>query len=80
VFGLVGMARAKRGEATNRGMALAGTILGAVSLIMGAALIALTVHVVNSPEYDVYESCDNRAVTTEQHDACLEDLVNGLFG
>ena len=40
VLGIIGMRRAKRGEATNRGVALAGTILSALALL---AAIVLTV-------------------------------------
>lgn len=80
VFGVMGMRRAQRGEATNRGMALAGTILGGVSLALGAAFIWLIIYVVRSPEFDVYQTCDDRAVTTEQHDACIQDLADTLFG
>ncbi|MCH0539077.1 DUF4190 domain-containing protein [Streptomyces sp. MUM 203J] len=40
VFGIVGQVRAKRGEATNRGMAITGIILGALSMV--AALVWLT--------------------------------------
>lgn len=40
IFGILGRGRAKRGEATNRGMALAGVILGALSIV--AALVWLT--------------------------------------
>ncbi|MYW04427.1 DUF4190 domain-containing protein [Streptomyces sp. SID3343] len=42
IFGLVGRSRAKRGEATNKGKATAGAILGLVSLILsvvGAVLL-----------------------------------------
>ncbi|UNO41599.1 DUF4190 domain-containing protein [Streptomyces sp. MST-110588] len=34
IFGLVGRGRAKRGEATNKGMATAGALLGLASLIL----------------------------------------------
>ncbi|OII64844.1 hypothetical protein BJP40_19340 [Streptomyces sp. CC53] len=33
VFGLLGRARARRGEATNQGMALAGVVLGALAIV-----------------------------------------------
>jgi hypothetical protein len=41
VLGVIGRRRAKRGEATNGGLALAGLILGVLSLVIGAAIIAL---------------------------------------
>jgi len=46
VFGLLGRKRAKRGEATNQGQALAGLICGALGLLAGIAwTIAITVFV-----------------------------------
>ncbi|MDF3294199.1 DUF4190 domain-containing protein [Streptomyces silvisoli] len=41
VFGLIGRRRARRGEATNGGQALSGTILGAAAIAVSIAVIAL---------------------------------------
>ncbi|MFF6998098.1 DUF4190 domain-containing protein [Streptomyces sp. NPDC008313] len=41
VFGALGRARARRGEATNGGQALAGIICGAVGIALGAALLVM---------------------------------------
>jgi hypothetical protein len=41
IFGMVGRAKARRGEATNPGQALAGIICGAVGLVLAIALIVL---------------------------------------
>ncbi|WP_424570155.1 DUF4190 domain-containing protein [Streptomyces sp. CH-036] len=43
IFGIIGLGRAKRGEATNRGMALAGVILGSVGIVVGAALLGVII-------------------------------------
>ncbi|MEV7416716.1 DUF4190 domain-containing protein [Streptomyces sp. NPDC089919] len=43
VFGFLGRGRAKRGEATNGGQALAGIILGAVGVVLGIAMFALII-------------------------------------
>ncbi|MEU3775642.1 DUF4190 domain-containing protein [Streptomyces sp. NPDC032472] len=43
VFGVLGRGKARRGEATNGGMALAGIILGAVGIVLGAALLVIGV-------------------------------------
>lgn len=42
-FGSVGLARAKRGEATNRGSAMAGLVLGIVAVALLAVLIVIGV-------------------------------------
>ncbi|MTD13010.1 DUF4190 domain-containing protein [Nakamurella sp. YIM 132087] len=41
VFGAVGIGRARRGEATNRGAAVAGLVLGIVGLVLVLLLILL---------------------------------------
>ncbi|MEU6863109.1 DUF4190 domain-containing protein [Streptomyces sp. NPDC046876] len=41
VFGVLGRGKARRGEATNGGMALAGIILGAIGIVLGAALLVI---------------------------------------
>ncbi|MFF2367124.1 DUF4190 domain-containing protein [Streptomyces sp. NPDC058122] len=43
IFGLVGGAKARRGEATNAGQALAGVICGAVGLVLAVAVFVLIV-------------------------------------
>ncbi|MGE2691876.1 DUF4190 domain-containing protein [Mycolicibacterium pulveris] len=43
IFGFLGWGRAKRGEATNGGMAVAGIILGILSIIEAIAAITLLV-------------------------------------
>ncbi|MFJ6499850.1 DUF4190 domain-containing protein [Streptomyces virginiae] len=41
VFGVLGRGKASRGEADNGGMALAGIILGAIGIVLGAVMIAI---------------------------------------
>ncbi|MFI9211877.1 MULTISPECIES: DUF4190 domain-containing protein [unclassified Streptomyces] len=43
IFGIIGLKKAGRGEATNRGMALAGVILGAVGIVVGAVILGLII-------------------------------------
>ncbi|MFF3415576.1 hypothetical protein ACFYW9_12875 [Streptomyces sp. NPDC002698] len=43
VFGLIGGAKARRGEATNPGQALAGVILGAVGLVLAVGVFVLII-------------------------------------
>lgn len=50
IFGIVGHGRAKRGEATNSGMALAGIILGAVSIVFGALFLGFLIWGVSQAE------------------------------
>ncbi|MBM7171260.1 DUF4190 domain-containing protein [Streptomyces sp. G44] len=43
IFGAVGRGKARRGEATNGGQALAGIICGVVGIVLGVALLVVTV-------------------------------------
>jgi uncharacterized protein DUF4190 len=43
IFGLIGRRKARRGEATNAGMALAGFICGLVGLVLGVVLLIVSV-------------------------------------
>ncbi|WP_447040279.1 DUF4190 domain-containing protein [Streptomyces sp. DSM 118878] len=43
IFGVVGRGKAKRGEATNGGQALAGIICGAAGIVLGSALLVFLI-------------------------------------
>lgn len=57
VFGALGRGRAKRHEATNGGTAVAGLVLGVVSLLITAAIIAFGVSLLNSDSGRNYQDC-----------------------
>lgn len=79
VFGLVGRARAKRGQANNGGVALAGLITGLVGLALSALLIVGLVKLIGSPAFDRFNACYDSAQTSAQQDACVKTLVDDLF-
>ncbi|MFF1511080.1 DUF4190 domain-containing protein [Streptomyces sp. NPDC058326] len=43
IFGIIGLKKAGRGEATNRGMALAGVILGAIGTLVSAVFLGFVI-------------------------------------
>ncbi|QOV41441.1 DUF4190 domain-containing protein [Streptomyces ferrugineus] len=43
IFGSIGRAKARRGEATNPGQALAGMICGAAGVVLGLGTVALVI-------------------------------------
>ncbi|MFF6871016.1 DUF4190 domain-containing protein [Streptomyces sp. NPDC012450] len=47
ILGIVGVKKAGRGEATNRGMAVAGIVLGAIGTLIGAVFLAFLVWAIN---------------------------------
>ena len=57
VFGVLGRGRAKRGEADNRGLAVAGAVLGLLGLLASIALVAVGVSLFNSPEGQRFQDC-----------------------
>lgn len=50
VFGILGRGRAQRGEATNGGMALAGIILGSISIVISAVFLGFLIWAVANDE------------------------------
>ncbi len=60
-LGLIGRARAKRGEASNGGMALTGVILGALGLLVSVGFIVATVAFVHSDTGKNLTDCLNKA-------------------
>ncbi|MFD9792403.1 DUF4190 domain-containing protein [Streptomyces sp. NPDC059070] len=52
IFGFLGRGRAKRGEATNGGQALAGIILGVVGIVVSGAFLGLMLWAVTHDDGD----------------------------
>ncbi|MGW6392705.1 DUF4190 domain-containing protein [Streptomyces sp. NPDC055103] len=54
IFGIIGMKKAGRGEATNRGMALAGVILGSIGIVVSGVFLGFMIWAIaqDSTSYD----------------------------
>ncbi|MEU3499706.1 hypothetical protein ABZ726_02685 [Streptomyces hundungensis] len=67
IFGFLGKGRVARGEANNRGQALAGIITGIVGIVIGAVILVLMiVIVVNAPSHsssDDYDYSDSLSLS-----------------
>lgn len=61
IFGLLGRARAKRGEATNGGMSVAGVVLGVLGLLIAIGLVVVGVSILKSPAGQDYQQCVERS-------------------
>ncbi len=61
VFGLLGRARAQRGESTNGGLSVAGAVLGIIGLLIAIGLIAMEVSLLHSPAGQGYRQCLQRS-------------------
>jgi hypothetical protein len=68
IFGFLGRGRVKRREADNGGMALAGIILGFVSLAISVLVVLFVVVLANK-----YDDCIDRGNTVEYCDANFAD-------
>ena len=84
IVGIVARNRAKRGEATNGGVAVAGIALGALAIIVSAAFIAVWVGLFDEVGGTDYLDCVQRAGNDEQAlDGCIQrltDRVNDEIG
>lgn len=61
IFGFLGRARVKRGEATNGGMSVAGIVLGIIGLLLAIGLLVFGNAVLNSPAGQNFQECMERA-------------------
>ena len=57
VMGLVGRGRAKRGEANNGGVALAGVVLGFLSIVAGLVFIPIYIYIFRETGFGDFYNC-----------------------
>lgn len=80
VLGLMGRARALRGESTNPGQALAGIVTGAIGVVISVGLlISAGVFVVNHQiQIQRLSRCERHATTSAAQRACIREFSNVL--
>ncbi|OBK71589.1 DUF4190 domain-containing protein [Mycobacterium sp. 1274761.0] len=66
ILGILGWQRARRGEATNGGIAIAGIVLGVLSIIEAVVVIALSVWAFNEVGGSDYMDCLSRAGSDQE--------------
>lgn len=77
IFGLIGRGRAKRGEATNGGLATAGAVLGAVAVVASLVLVAVGTTAFVKHGGGTLLSCTNDAKGDQAKIAqCQKDFQN----
>jgi len=77
VLGFLGRRRAKNGEATNGGSALAGVILGLLSLVVAAVVVVAFANVFGD-QFSTFAECDAQAETQAERAQCQIDFENDL--
>ena len=82
VFGVIGVRRVRRAEATNRGQALAGAITGGIGLLVSILLLAIVGAFIFShrSEIDTYTRCLHNAHTQHDRDVCQTQFQNSVRG
>jgi hypothetical protein len=80
LFGILGLIRANRGEADNRGQAVTGLVTGAVALIFG---ILFTISVgtwfaTHVNDFRRFGNCMDNAVGANAREQCARELSNNL--
>jgi heme/copper-type cytochrome/quinol oxidase subunit 2 len=78
VFGVLGRKRAKRGEATNGGVALAGLLTGALALLVAVVAIAAIALLANNKDFKSFTDCANAARTQAERDACTQQFKSNF--
>jgi multisubunit Na+/H+ antiporter MnhB subunit len=80
IFGIVGISRASRGEATNRGQAVTGLITGILALALG---VLLTVRIGSylqdhATDFNNFARCMNAANTDQERTACADTFLDQM--
>ena len=80
LFGILGLIRVNRGEADNRGQAVAGLVTGALALIFG---ILFTISVgtwfaTHVNDFRRFGNCMDKATGQAAHEDCARQLSNDL--
>jgi hypothetical protein len=80
IFGFIGQGRAKRGEATNYGMAIAGAVTGAIGLLVSVGFIAfgLSFFFSHKTQFNSYAQCLNHAHTQQARQSCANQFRHQL--
>ena len=80
VFGIVGLTRANRGEADNRGQAVAGLVTGAVALVLGIffTLSVGTWFATHVNDFQRFGNCMDNAVGADAREQCARQLSTDL--
>ncbi|MGP3985312.1 DUF4190 domain-containing protein [Streptomyces sp. 3N207] len=78
IFGIAGLSRVKKGRATNKGVAITGTVLGILSLILAIIGAVVTLWVVNEVKKDVDEQTGSSNSITDLGAGEAAKYNNGL--
>ena len=72
VLGVLGRGKAKRGEARQGGLAMAGLVTGAIGLILTIVLTVAGISLLNQ-----VEDCTDPSLSQEEQTQCVQDQLGG---
>ena len=72
VLGFLGRGKAKRGEARQGGLAMAGIVTGAIGLILTIVLTVAGISLLNQ-----VEDCTDPSLSQEEQTQCVQDQLGG---
>lgn len=78
VLGVLGRSRARKGEASNGGMAVAGLVLGVLGLLAAGAIIALGIAAFNSADFQNLTDCLESAQDQSQVEDCQREFEDSF--
>jgi membrane-bound ClpP family serine protease len=80
LLGIIGLVRANRGEADNRGQAVAGLVTGAVALLLGIffTLSVGTWFATHVNDFQRFGNCMDNAVGADAREQCARQLSTDL--
>ena len=78
VLGAIGRGRAKRGEATNGGMALAGILTGVVAVLFAALVVVGAIALFSNSDVGSFTECIQQAETQADADQCAVDFEDSI--
>jgi hypothetical protein len=76
ILGIVALGRVRRGEATNRGSAIAGIVLGALAVLLTGVLVVASATFIseNKEEFDNLDDCLDEADSDSERDDCADEF------
>lgn len=80
VLGFVGRGRAKRGQASNGGVALAGILTGILGILIAIGVVVAITLFANSSSVQKLRNCDKAAVTQADKDQCATQFGKNISG
>jgi ABC-type Fe3+-siderophore transport system permease subunit len=82
VLGIIGLSRVRRGEANNRGSAIAGIALGVSAVALTGILIVASATFIsdNKEEFDNLNDCMNKATSDQDRQDCTNEFRDQIEG